>query len=171
MSTELEKALKKARYTALPLPREKTGPTTIIAFRSGQLYVVRNASTCLKLDVTNDRSVDTIQFTKEYKFTLGGVVDFLAKLFSLGKAKGELDVRKVTSATVKMGGLRHDTIQTGELVDFVSTLKDSGCRRDLLDPQHMTIVAALRAETFQFTFKTEKNATIKLSATEANGLF
>jgi hypothetical protein len=171
VATDLEKALKKARYTALPLPRGKTGPTTIIAFRSGQLYVVRNAAACLKLEVTQDPSIDTIQFTKKFSFGLSGVVDFLARLLGIGNAKGELNVRSVTSATVQMGGLSHDTIQTGALVDFVASLQDSGCRRDLLAADHLTIVAALRAESFRFTFQSERGTTVKLSAEEATGLF
>lgn len=171
MSTELEKALKKARYTALPLPRGKTGPTTIIAFRNGQLYVVRNAAACLPLTVTPDPAVDTIQFSRNFSFNLGGIVSFLANLFGIGKAKGDLEVRQVKSATIQLGGLSHETIQTGEMVDYLLNLQESGCRRDLLANDHLTIVAALKAASFRFTFKTEKGVTVKLSAEEATGLF
>jgi len=171
VATELEKALEKARYTALPLPRGKTGPTTIFAFQHGQLYVVRNAKSCLDLPVTSDPSVDTVQFTREYKFNLSGVVGFLAKVLGIGDAKAELEVHSIKTATVQMGGLSHETIETGALVDYLLGLKPSPCLRDLLDPSHLTIVAALKVMTFSFGFKSAKGTSIKLSLKEATGLF
>ncbi len=171
MATELEQVLKKAKYTALPLPRAKAGPTTIYAFHDGQLYIVRNAQTCLPLPVTPDPSVDVVQFSREYKFTLGGVVGFLAKLFGTGNAKGELEVHAIKSAAIQLGGLSHETIETGALLDYLLAQKPSPCLRDLLRPENLTIVAALQAKTFTFTFKTAKGTTVKFSAEEAKGLF
>jgi hypothetical protein len=70
--TDLEKALAKAKCTALPLPREKSGPTTIHSFHKGQLSVVREPGICLPnppLEVTVDHSVDTLQFQREFEFS------------------------------------------------------------------------------------------------------
>lgn len=171
MATELEQILKKAKYTALPLPRAKAGPTTIYSFHDGQLYIVRNAQACLPLPVTPDPSVDVLQFSREFKLTLGGVVGLLAKLFGMGNAKAELEVRAIKSASIQLGGLSHETIETGALLDYLLVQPPSPCLRDLLHPGNLTIVAALQARTSTFTFKTSKGVTVKLSAEEAKGLF
>ena len=171
MATELEKALQKAKYTALPLPRTNAGPNTIYAFQDGQFYIVRNPGSCLKLPVTEDPTAELIQFEREYRFTFSGVVGFLTKLFGIGNAKSELQVQKISSASVKMGGLAHLTIETGALIDYLMGLPPTTCLRDLTDPDHLTIVAALRANTFSFDFRSESGTTVKLSLEEASGLF
>jgi hypothetical protein len=171
MATELEKALQKAKYTALPLPRTNAGPNTIYAFQDGQFYIVRNPGSCLKLPVTEDPTADLIQFEREYRFTFSGVVGFLTKLFGIGNAKSELQVQKISSASVKMGGLAHLTIETGALIDYLMGLPPTTCLRDLTDPDHLTIVAALRANTFSFDFRSESGTTVMLSLEEASGLF
>jgi hypothetical protein len=105
--TDLEKVLAQAQYTALPLPGEKSSQTTIYSFHEGQLLIVRDPHTCLPdppLKVTEDRAVDALQFQREFSFNLKGIVSFFVKIFSLGKAKGEFEAKKVSSATVVMGG-------------------------------------------------------------------
>ena len=70
--TDLEKVLAQAKYTALPLPREKSAPTTIYSFHDGQLFIVRDAHTCLPdppLKVADDNAVDTLQFQREFHLT------------------------------------------------------------------------------------------------------
>lgn len=171
MATDLEKALQKAKYTALPLPRTNAGPNTIYAFQDGQFYIVRNPGSCLKLPVTEDPTAELIQFEREYRFNFSGVVGFLTKLFGIGNAKSELQVQKISSASVKMGGLAHLTIETGALIDYLMGLPPTTCLRDLTDPDHLTIVAALRANTFSFDFRSESGTTVKLSLEEASGLF
>lgn len=171
MATELEKALQKAKYTALPLPRTNAGPNTIYAFQDGQFYIVRNPGTCLKLPVTEDPTADILQFEREYRFNFSGVVGFLTKLFGIGNAKSELQIQKISSASVQMGGLAHLTIETGALIDYLMGLPPTTCLRDLTDPDHLTIVAALRANTFSFDFRSESGTTVKLSLEEASGLF
>jgi hypothetical protein len=174
MPSKLEEALERAKYTALPLPREKAEPTTIFAFNEGQLYVVRNPHHCLPdppIAVTPDSSVDTIEFTKEFAFEAKGIISFLGKLFGIGNAKAELSAKSIRSATVQMSGLSHFTIETGSLIDYLASQPDSPCKRDLLDPEHLTIVAALRATTFTYTFKSESNVIVKLTAPEVQGLF
>jgi hypothetical protein len=172
--TDLEKVLAKAQYTALPLPREKSAPTTVYSFHEGQLFVVRNPHTCLPdppLTVSEDRAVDTLQFQREFGFNLKGIVSFVVKIFSLGQAKGEFEAKNVSSATVVMGGLQHETIQTGDLIDFLLAAQRNSCLRDILDKNNFTVVAALKASTFTYTFKNSKGATIDLSLPEAEGLF
>lgn len=175
MSTDLEKALEKAKYSALPLPRAKSEPTTIFAFEDGHLFIVRNPHACLPdppLAVTVDPAVDTLAFTREFKLEFNAVVSFLMKIFGAGNAKAELSVKSISSATVQMGGLSHHTVQTGELIDFLTKQNQTGsCLRDIFDKDHFTIIAALQANTFSYTFKNEKGAVVKFTGPEANALF
>lgn len=171
---DLEKALAKAKYTALPLPREKSGPTTIYTFHDGQLLIVRDPGTCLPdppLKITEDLSADTLQFQREFEFSLKGVISFLAKIFTLGKAKAEFEAKSVSSATVVLGGLQHETIQTGVLIDFLMAPGRDSCLRDILDKSHLTVVAALKAATFTYTFHNKSGTTVNLTLPEAEGLF
>jgi hypothetical protein len=171
---DLDKVLAKAKYTALPLPRERSGPSTIYSFRDGQLFIVRDPGTCLPnppLKVTEDHAVDTLQFQREFEFNLKGIVSFLQTLFSLGKAKAGLEAKSVTSATVVMGGLQHETIETGVLVDFLLDHKRDSCLRDILDKNNLTVVAALKAATFTYAFHNSKGASVTLSIPEVEGLF
>jgi hypothetical protein len=175
MSSELEKALEKAKYSALPLPRAKSEPTTIFSFFEGHLFVVRNAHTCLPippLEVTPDPSVDTLTFTREFKFEFKAIVSFLLKIFGAGNASADLGTRDVHSATIVLGGLSHHTIETGVLVDYLLKLDPkSACMRDIGNSSNFLIVAALQASTFTSTFKNEKGATVKFSGPEANSMF
>ena len=175
MSSELEKALEKAKYSALPLPRAKSEPTTVFSFFEGHLYIVRNAHTCLPsppLGVTPDPSVDTLTFTREFKFEFKAIINFLLKIFGAGSASADLGARDVHSATVVLGGLSHHTIETGSLIDYLLKLDPkSACMRDIRNPANFLIVAALRASTFTYTFKDEKGATVRLSGPEANSMF
>jgi hypothetical protein len=174
VANQLEKALERARYSALPLPRAKSDPTTVFAFEDGSLYIVRNPHTCLPnppLATTVDPAVDTIQFTKEFSFELKGIASFMMKIFGLGSAKAELEAKRITSAMVQMGGLAHHTIETGALIDYLIAAPATTCRRDVLDPKHFTIVAALQATTFTYTFKTDQGAIVKLSGADARNLF
>jgi hypothetical protein len=171
---DLDKVLAKAKYTALPLPRERSGPSTIYSFRDGQLFIVRDPGTCLPnppLKVTEDHAVDTLQFQREFEFNLKGIVSFLQTLFSLGKAKAGLEAKSVTSATVVMGGLQHETIETGVLVDFLLDHRRDSCLRDILDKNNLTVVAALKAATFTYAFHNSKGASVTLSIPEVEGLF
>lgn len=172
--SDLEKVLAKAKYTALPLPREKSGPTTIYSFHDGQLLIVRDPGTCLPnppLKVTEDRAVDTIQFEREFEFNLEGIVSFLANIFGLGKAKSEFKAKSVSSATVVMGGLQHETIETGVLIDFLLNHQRDSCLRDILDEDNLTVVAALKAATFTYAFRNSKGASVTLGLPEVEGLF
>ena len=172
--TDLEKVLAQAKYTALPLPREKSAPTTIYSFHDGQLFIVRDAHTCLPdppLKVTVDNAVDTLQFQREFQFNFKGIVSFFVKIFNLGKAKAEFEAKAISSATVVMGGLQHETIQTGELIDFLMDAKPNSCFRDVLDKNNFTVIAALKAATFTYSFHNEKGASISLTLPEAQGLF
>ncbi len=174
MASELEKALDRAKYAALPLPRSKSEPTTIYSFTDGHLFIVRNPHTCLPdppLSVTTDPAVDTMEFTREFNFQLKGILGFLAKQFGIGNAKSELEVKNIKTATVQMGGLAHHTIETGVLIDYLLQQKPSTCLGDVLDKDHFTIVAALQVKTFTYTFKNSKGVAVSLSAPEANGLF
>jgi len=174
MANELEKALAKAKYSALPLPRQKTGPTTIFSFHDGQLFIVRNAQSCLPdppIKLTEDASVDTIQFERSYKLDFSAVVGFFLKVFSLGNAKSELEIHNISSATIQMGGISHHTIETGALVDFLVNATPSTCVRDLLDKNHLTIIAALQATTFTYTFHNSKGVAVKLSLPEVQSIF
>jgi len=136
---------------------------------------VRNPQTCLPsppLNITPDPSVDTLTFTREFKFQLKAIVSFLLKIFGAGSANAELEARDVRSATVVLGGLSHHTIATGELMDYL--LKQdpkSPCMRDILNKSNFVIVAALQASKFTYTFKNEKGVTVKFSGPEANNMF
>lgn len=175
MSTDLEKALEKAKYSALPLPRAKSNPTTIFAFEDGHLFIVRNPHTCLPdppLAVTVDPAVDALAFTREFKLEFNAVVSFLMKVFGVGNAKAELSVKSISSATIQMGGLSHHTVQTGELIDFLMKQDQTGsCLRDIFDKDHFTIIAALQASAFTYTFKNERGVVVKFTGAEANALF
>lgn len=174
MATEFEKALERAKYSALPLPRANSAPTTVFAFSEGHLHIVRNPHTCLPdppLATTVDPAVDTIAFTRQFAFELNGLSSFILKVFGIGSAKAELAVMDIASATVQMGGLSHHTIETGALVDYLLAAEPTSCKRDVLDPDHFTILAALEATSFTYTFKTSKGVVVKLTAPQAQGLF
>jgi len=171
---DLEKALANAKYTALPLPREKSGPTTIYSFHDGQLSIVRQPGTCLTdppLHVTRDPSADTLQFQREFDFSLKGIVGFLTRIFSLGEAKAQFEAKNVSSATVVMGGLEHETIETGALIDFLVDHKRDSCLQNILDKNNFTVVAALKAATFTYTFRDGMGAAVSLSLPEVESLF
>jgi hypothetical protein len=171
---DLDKVLAKAKYTALPLPREKSGPTTIYSFHDGQLFIVREPGACLPnppLKITEDHAVDTLQFQREFEFSLKGIVSFLLKIFSLGKAKTEFEAKSVSSATVVMGGLQHETIETGVLIDFLMNHQRDTCLRDILEKNNLTVVAALKAATFTYAFRNSKGATVSLTLPEIEGIF
>jgi hypothetical protein len=71
-----------------------------------------------------------------------------------------------------MGGLAHYSIETGAFVDYMVAKKPSAnCIQDILDPDHLTIVAALRANSFTYTFSNSSGATVKFTGPEAEGLF
>lgn len=171
---DLEKVLAQAKYTALPLPREKSEPTTIYSFYDGQLFIVRNAHSCLPdppLKVTTDQAVDTLQFQRDFQFNFKGIVNFFLKLFNAGSAKAEFEAKSISSATVVMGGLQHETIETGALVDFLMNAQRNTCMRDILDKSNFTIVAALKAASFAYTFHNSKGAVVNLTLPEIQGLF
>src|SRR5690242_17141560 len=120
MATDFEKALEKAKYSALPIPRSKSGPTTIFAFTDGHLFIVRNQHSCLPdppLSIIEDPAVDLLAFSRQFNFQLKGFVAFLAKIFGKATAQTELEIKSVRSASVQLGGLAHCTIETGVLVD------------------------------------------------------
>ena len=178
MSSELEKALEKAKYSALPLPRAKSEPTTVFSFTEGHLFIVRNAHTCLPdppLAVTPDPTADTLTFSRQFSFQLKAVVSFILKIFGAGNANAELEANDVKSATVVLGGLSHHTIATGELIDYLvqqeKTDPRSPCMRDLKNKSNFLIVAALRAKSFTYTFKNQKGITVKFSAPAINSMF
>lgn len=174
MATELEKALAKAKYAALPLPRACSSPTTVFAFTDGHLYVVRNPHACLPdppLSVMPDPAVDTITFTQTFNFEISGLIGFFTKLLGIGNAKAEFEAKFIKTATVQMGQLVHHTIQTGAMVEYLLQQKPSLCLRDLFDKGHFIIVAALQAGTFTYTFKNGKGVTVKVSLPEATNLF
>jgi len=78
MASDFEKALAKAKYVALPLPRAKTGPTTILTFSDGFLHVVRNEHSCVPdppVAVTDDPSVDVLAFQRKFSFSAKGCWD------------------------------------------------------------------------------------------------
>lgn len=175
MATDFEKAIERAKYSALPLPREKSGPTTIIGFTDGHLVIVRNQHSCLPdppLAVTEDPSVELLSFTREFNFQLKGIVGFVTRIFGIGQAKAEFEAKNVRRATVQLGGLSHQTIETGALIDYLTDKKPTdSCMRDLLDKEHFTIVAALRANTFTYSFSNSSGVTVKFTGPEATGLF
>jgi hypothetical protein len=171
---DLEKVLAEAKYTALPLPRGKAGPTTVYSFQKGQLFIVRQPGACLPdppLHVTEDPSADTLQFQREFEFNFKGIVSFLANIFSLGKAKAQFEAKNVNSATVVLGGLQHETIETGALIDFLISHKRDSCLQNILDKNNFTVVAALKAATFTYVFRDSKGVTVSLSLPEVEGLF
>jgi hypothetical protein len=175
MATDLDKALAKAQYTALPLPRAKSGPTTIFGFENGHLYIVRNQSKCLPdppLTISPDPSADMLVFTKEFSFGFNAVVSFILRLFGAGNAKADLTAKRVKSATVQLGGLSHYTVETGALVDYLLAQNQATpCMRDITAKDHFTIIAALRAASFSYAFRNEAGATVKFTGPEANALF
>lgn len=175
MPNDFEKAIEQAKYTALPLPRTKSDPTAIFEFDHGYLTVVRNPHTCLPdppISITEDPSVSLIGFSHQFSFDLKGIVGFFAKLFQLGNAKAELEAKSVKKATVQLGGLSHHTIETGALMDYLLSKDPSTtCMRDILDKDHLTLVAALKANSFTYEFSDSAGATVKFSAPEVKGLF
>ena len=175
MANDFEKAIEQAKYTALPLPRTKSDPTTILEFTHGYLTIVRNPHSCLPdppISVTEDPSVSLISFTHQFSFDLKGIVGFFAKIFQLGNAKAELEAKSVSKATVQLGGLSHHTIETGALIDYLITQKSATtCYRDILDKDHFTLVAALKANSFTYEFSNSSGVVVKFSAPEAKGLF
>ena len=62
-----------------------------------------------------------------------------------------------------MGGLQHETIQTGELIDFLMDSKPNSCFRDVQDKNNFTVIA-LKAATFTYSFHNEKGASVDLHA-------
>jgi hypothetical protein len=175
MATELEKALERAKYAALPLPRSGSAPTTIFAFTDGHLYIVRNPHSCLPdppIKVTPDPAVDTLEFTRVFNFEFKGIVGFFTRLLGIGNAKAEFEFKSIKTATVQMGGLSHHTIETGGLVDYLLQQDpNTSCMRNLLDRDNFTIVAALQANTFTYTFKNQRGAIVKFSVPDASNLF
>ena len=175
MADNLVKALKKAKYTALPLPRAKSGPTTIFTFTRGKIHPVRDPHKCLPdppVEVTVDPSADLLTFSRTFSMGLSAVLDFLGSVFGLAGAKANLDVKRVHSATVQLGGLAHWTVETGAMVDYILDLPDnSSCLRDLTWKDNLTVVAALKAETFTYTFHNQSGEVVKFSAAEASRLF
>lgn len=171
---DLDRVLKQKGYSPLPLPSQKRGPTTIFSFHNGQMIIVRNAHTCLPdppNSVMEDPSADAIEVVRksEFTFSLKGILGFLSKM--LGTANVSLDASKVTSATLNLGGLSQHTIQTGTLVDYLVSLPLSSCSRDIFDKSNLTIVAALQANSFTYTFKNSSGATVAFSLPEAKDLF
>lgn len=175
MANEFEKAIEAAKYSALPLPRTKSDPTSIFEFEDGYLTVVRNPHSCLPdppISITEDPSVSMISFSHQFSFDLKGIVGFFTKIFRLGNAKAELEAKSVSKATVQLGGLSHHTIETGALIDYLIDKKpNTTCMRDILDKDHFTLVAALRAKSFTYEFSNSKGAVVKFSAPEVKGLF
>lgn len=173
MASDLETALSKAKYVAFPLPHARTGPTTILTFSDGFLHVVRNESSCVPdppVSVTTDPSADMLAFQRKFSFTAKGLMGFFMKLF--GQSNVDLEANKISSATIEMGGLAHVTIETGAFVDYLLTLSPkSPCYRDLFDERNLTIVAALRASTFAYTFQNQAGATVKVALPEATQMF
>src|SRR6185436_7320860 len=47
----------------------------------------------------------------------------------------------------------------------------SPCMRDILDKDNVTVLAALQATTFSYTFRNERGAVVKLSGPEATTMF
>lgn len=86
MASELDKALRKAGYKALPLPRGKSGPTTVFAFLDGSPYVVRDAGACLPdppIKISVDASASLVEFQREFELELKGMLGFLSAIFGL----------------------------------------------------------------------------------------
>jgi hypothetical protein len=175
MANDFEKAIEEAKYSALPLPRSKSDPTTIFEFTDGHLIVVRNPHSCLPdppIAVTEDPSVSLLTFSRTFNFELKGIVGFFAKIFGIGTAKADLDVKSVRKATVELGGLSHHTIETGVLMEYLMDKKlSTTCMHDILDKDHFTVVAALKANTFTYQFSNSSGITVKFTGPEAKGLF
>lgn len=173
MANDLEKALARAKYVALPLPRAKTGPTTILTFSDGFLHVVRNEHSCAPdppVAVTDDPSVDVLAFQQKFSFSTKELFGFFLKTF--GHSNLALEAKHIRSATVELGGLSHVTIESGAFVDYLLTLvPTTNCYRDLFDERNLTIVAALRAGTFAYTFQNHTGATVQFTLSEATQMF
>lgn len=173
MASDLEKALARAKYVALPLPHAKTGPTTILTFSDGFLHVVRNERSCVPdppVAVTDDPSVDVLAFQRKFSFSAKALLGFFFKGF--GHANVDLEAKQIRSATVELGGLAHVTIESGAFIDYLLTLTPTTpCYRDLFDERNLTIVAALRAGTFAYTFQNQAGATVKFMLPEATQMF
>jgi hypothetical protein len=176
MATELEKALARSGYVALPLAREGCEPTSVLGFERGQLYVVRNPHKSFPnppIEITESGSVDAFNLDREFSFKIDGMATFILSTLGIGSARAELEASSVRSATVRMSGLVHHNVETGELIQYLLThdAASAPAIRDVLDPDHMTVVAALSAETFAYTFRTGGGVVVKLSAPEAEQLF
>lgn len=176
MANDFEKAIEEAKYSALPLPREKSAPTTIFEFTHGYLTIVRDPhSSCLPdppLKVTEDPSVSLLTFSRDFNFELKGIVGFVATIFGTSMAKAELEVKNVRKATVQLGGLSHHTIETGVLIEYLMEKNlSTTCMHNILDKDHFIVVAALRANTFTYQFSNSSGAAVKFTGPEANGLF
>jgi hypothetical protein len=175
MANDFEKAIEEAKYSALPLPRSKSDPTTIFQFTDGHLTIVRNPHSCLPdppIAVTEDPSVSLLTFSRTFNFELKGIVGFVAKIFGLGSAKADLDVKSVRKATVELGGLSHHTIETGVLMEYLADQKlSTTCMHDILDKDHFTVVAALKANTFTYQFSNSTGVVVNFTGPEAKGLF
>jgi hypothetical protein len=198
MSDGLEKALREAGYSALPLPRGKNGPTTIFSFIRGYPYVVRSAGKCLPdppIQINKDPTANLIQFDREFESDAKGILGTLANLFGTARAKAHFHVKAIKRATIKLGRLAHVSIATGDMVDFLAAgtrARQTGqrqaitgpdmteiqvaplmreCEVDLFDKENLTIVAALRANTFEYQFFDGSGTAVKLDLKEVSGLF
>jgi hypothetical protein len=175
MADDLVKVLEKAKYSALPLPRSKAEPTAIFTFTGGKIHVVRNPHSCLPdppIAITEDASAEILTFSRSFELGVSGLLNFLGKVFGLAGAKAQIDVKKVSSATVQLSGLAHHTIETGALLDYLLTLPPkSSCWRDLGKDENLTVVAALKANSFTYTFHNKSGAVVKFTVEEARQLF
>jgi hypothetical protein len=172
--SDLDSALRKAGYVALPLPRKAADPTTIFGFTDGHLYIVRNPHTCLPnppIDIVEDEAVDLIQFDREFGLEMDGIVGLFTKLLGIGDAKVHLDTKEVRSARVRLGGLTHVTIQTGSMIEYLLGKHNTPCTADLYDKSHLTIIAALRANSFTYKFFNKDNMAIQFALPEVQQLF
>src|SRR5262249_28789037 len=87
-------------------------------------------------------------------------------------ANAELEANDVKSATVVLGSLSHHTIATGDLIDYlVKRDPKSPCIRDLTNKSNFSIVAALQAKSFTYTFKNQKGVTVTFSAPAIDSMF
>lgn len=175
MADDLVKVLEKAKYSALPLPRSKSEPTAIFTFTRGKIHVVRNPHSCLPdppIAITVDASAEVLTFSRSFELGVSGLLNFLGKVLGLAGAKAQIDVKKVSSATVQLSGLAHHTIETGALLDYLLTLPPkSPCWRDLGKNENLTVVAALKVDAFTYTFHNKSGAVVKFNAEEARRLF
>jgi len=174
MADDLERTLRSKGYTSLPLPRANNGPTTIFGFKKGMPYVVRNAHQCLPdppNGVTRDQAVDTITLEKSFSFKVSGLTRFLGNVFGGGKADGQFEALGIATASVRMSGLEHQTIQTGVMLEFLVTGAGEKCARDLFESKNLIVIAALKASTFTYDFRNQKGLAVNLNAEDATTMF